>query len=127
MLYRTIPDPDFPAPTPSKPTPSSSTSKPTPSPPPTKPVYFWKPTSGNGYLGQWFWSPFTLSPDTYATAEMYMMVSKARLFNDEPTAKKMLATTDPKRHKALGRQVVGFDEGVWEERAYYLYLHPHLS
>ena len=80
------------------------------------PVYFWKPDQGNGYLGQWYWSPFTHEDDTYKTAEMWMMVQKARLFGDEAVATKMLATTDPKRHKALGREVKGFQEEVWNAR-----------
>ncbi|KAF1959795.1 DUF1768-domain-containing protein [Byssothecium circinans] len=82
--------------------------------PASKPVYFWKPTQGNGYLGQWYWSPFTHNNDTYHTAEMWMMVQKARLFGDEDVAVQMLATTDPRRHKALGREVKGFREGVWD-------------
>ena len=56
--------------------------------------------------------------DTYATAEMYMMVQKARLFEDEDVARKMLMTTDPKRHKALGRQVKSFNEATWNTRTY---------
>lgn len=58
-------------------------------------------------------SPFTVDGETYATAEMWMMVQKARLFSDEDVARKMLGTTDPKRHKALGRQVKNFDEKTW--------------
>jgi ribA/ribD-fused uncharacterized protein len=54
--------------------------------------------------------------ETYATAEMWMMVQKARCFNDEKIARQMLETTDPKTHKALGRKVRGFDEKVWNER-----------
>jgi ribA/ribD-fused uncharacterized protein len=87
-----------------------------PPPSPSTPVYFWRPTTGNGFLSQWFWSPFTVDGDTYATAEMWMMVQKARLFKDENVAKKMLSTTDPKRHKALGREVKGFDGSVWDAR-----------
>ncbi|KAA8615662.1 hypothetical protein PtrV1_11058 [Pyrenophora tritici-repentis] len=78
----------------------------------TKPVFFWKP---NSYLSQWYWSKFTVDGDTYATAEMWMMVQKARLFNDEKTAKQMLATTKPHEHKALGRQVKGFEARVWDQ------------
>ena len=48
-----------------------------------QPVYFWKPTQGNGYLGQWYWTPFTHEGEEYVTAEMWMMVGKARLFGDE--------------------------------------------
>ncbi|KAF2033602.1 DUF1768-domain-containing protein, partial [Setomelanomma holmii] len=88
----------------------------TPTPETSKPVYFWRPNDGNGYLGQWFWSPFTIDGETYATAEMWMMVQKARLFKDEDVARNMLATTDPKQHKALGRQVDNFDGKVWDEQ-----------
>jgi predicted NAD-dependent protein-ADP-ribosyltransferase YbiA (DUF1768 family) len=48
-----------------------------------KPVFFWKPHDGNGYLGQWYWSKFTVEGETYVTAETWMMVQKARLFGDE--------------------------------------------
>ena len=51
---------------------------------------------------------------------MWMMVQKARCFNDEKIARQMLETTDPKTHKALGRKVRGFDEKVWNERMYSL-------
>jgi ribA/ribD-fused uncharacterized protein len=114
MPYTTIPEAssNFTSSTPK----SSKTSK--PSSTSTKPIYFWKPTQPGGYLGQWFWSPFTVDGDTYVTAEMWMMVQKARLFNDEDVAKQMLATTDPKRHKALGRKVQGFEGSVWDERTY---------
>lgn len=47
------------------------------------PVYFWQPHQGHGYLGQWFPTPFEVDGETYATAEMWMMVQKARLFEDE--------------------------------------------
>lgn len=47
-----------------------------------------------------------------------MMVAKARLFSDEAIARAMLASKDPKRHKALGRKVKGFREEVWNERMY---------
>jgi ribA/ribD-fused uncharacterized protein len=87
----------------------------TPSPP-SRPVYFWRPNEeGTGYLGQWYPSPFTVSGDTYATCEMWMMVQKARLFGDEDIAKQMLQTTDPKTHKDLGRLVENFDNAVWDE------------
>ena len=81
----------------------------------SRPVFFWKPRDGNGYLSQWYWSQFSLDSDTYTTAEMWMMVQKARLFGDEKVAKQMLATTKPQEHKALGRLVKGFDGKVWDE------------
>ena len=87
--------------------------------PMSPPLYFWRPhEEGSGYLGQWYASPFTVDGDTYATAEMWMMVQKARLFSDEKVAKDMLRTSDPKAHKALGRKVKDFSNGVWDESEY---------
>lgn len=81
----------------------------------TTPVYFWRPSEeGTGFLGQWYASPFSVAGDSYATAEMWMMVQKARLFGDEDVAREMLRTRDPKAHKALGRKVRGFDGKVWD-------------
>lgn len=105
MPFTTVPEESSASPQPSQPQPD------------IKPVYFWRPKQGNGYLSQWYWSQFTTADgSTYATAEMWMMVQKARLFGDEETANSMLATTDPGRHKALGRQVKNFDEALWNER-----------
>lgn len=82
-----------------------------------KPIYFWRPHEARtGYLGQWYASPFTVAGDNYATAEMWMMVSKARLFGDEKIATEMLKTNDSRRHRALGREVEGFEGGVWDAR-----------
>lgn len=77
-------------------------------------VYFWKPHDANGFMSQWYKSPFTHEGITYETAEMWMMVQKAKLFEDEEIAEKMAKTNDPKSHKALGRKVRGFDKEVWD-------------
>ncbi|KAH7138784.1 hypothetical protein B0J11DRAFT_423079 [Dendryphion nanum] len=80
---------------------------------PSAPVYFWRPHDFNGYLGQWYKSEWEHEGDTYLTAEMWMMVGKARLFGDEKIAQAMLATPNPKTCKSLGRQVANFDDKVW--------------
>ncbi|KAF9697033.1 hypothetical protein EKO04_004759 [Ascochyta lentis] len=104
-------------PVPTIPHPSSSTTSTTS--PTTKPLYFWRPhEEDTGYLGQWYPSRFTISGDTYATCEMWMMVQKARLFNDENVAVQMLNTTDPKAHKALGRKVKGVENRMWDQRKF---------
>lgn len=41
------------------------------------------------------------------------MYHKAVLFNDLPIAKEILETSNPKKQKALGRVVKGFDPKVW--------------
>lgn len=92
-----------------------------------QPVYFWQPHKEGGYLGQWFPSPFTVDGERYATAEMWMMVQKARLFGDEESASKMLATEDPKTHRELGRLVEGFEEEKWEDSMFMFSLSLSLS
>lgn len=56
--------------------------------------------------------------ETYATAEMWMMVQKARWFGDEKAAKEMLRTDDAKVHKALERKVKDFSNGIWDKSKY---------
>jgi len=49
----------------------------------SQPVWFWKPEKENGYMSQWFESPWEHEGVTYHTAEMWMMIQKAKLFGDE--------------------------------------------
>lgn len=72
-------------------------------------------------MSQWFISPFTVEGETYQSAEMWMMIGKARLFKDEEKAKQMLATTDPAEHQRLGRLVKGFERKRWDECMYFLF------
>lgn len=41
-------------------------------------------------------------------------------YNEQEIAKKMMETTIPKEHKALGRKAKGFDGKKWNERRDYL-------
>jgi ribA/ribD-fused uncharacterized protein len=66
-------------------------------------------------LSQWWPARFTVDGESFASAEHYMMAAKARLFGDEETRAKILASATPAEAKALGRKVCGFDEKVWEE------------
>jgi len=92
----------------------STTSDPVEVPASDTTVYFWRPQDPNGFMSQWYTSPFTHEGITYHTAEMWMMVQKAKLFNDEETAEKMLRTTEPKQQKGLGRMVKSFDKADWD-------------
>ena len=49
----------------------------------------------------------------FNSAEQYMMFQKAILFNDYETAEKILDTGNVRTQKELGRQVKGFDNGLW--------------
>ena len=42
-----------------------------------------------------------------------MMYQKAKLFGDESAASKLLSASNPGEAKAIGREVVGFDESKW--------------
>ncbi|QGN49804.1 DUF1768 domain-containing protein [Micromonospora sp. WMMC415] len=75
---------------------------------------------GPGCLSQWWPSPFVVDGIRYATAEHYMMVGKARLFGDDATAEQMLAASHPGAVKALGRQVKGFYQAVWDAHRFEL-------
>lgn len=47
-------------------------------------VFFWRETEVPfGFLSQWYESPFEVDGVTYQSAEMWMMIQKARLFGDE--------------------------------------------
>lgn len=85
-----------------------------------QPVFgFWKPEGPNGFCGQWYPSKFVdTEGHTYECTEQYMMYAKAKLFNDDETAKKILETNSPKLMKNLGRQVKGFVESVWDQHKF---------
>ena len=50
----------------------------------------------------------------FATNEHYMMWRKAMLFRDVETAYLIMKADHPRKAKALGRQVHGFDEEIWK-------------
>jgi ribA/ribD-fused uncharacterized protein len=74
--------------------------------------FFW-----SGPFSQWYSSKFTVNGITFATAEQFMMYSKAMLFNDQEIANKILLATNPKQQKALGRQVKNFNADRWSNVA----------
>jgi len=80
------------------------------------PLWFWREfEEPYGYLSQWYECPFEVDGVTYLTAEMWMMIEKAKLFGDEETAQKMMETTVPAEHQALGRKAKGFDRKKWDQ------------
>ena len=87
-------------------------------------IYFWghQPQAngeiGHGCFSQWWQSPFVIDGHTYLTAEHYMMAQKALLFDDQIVFAKILAVKHPKQVKALGREVVNFDESTWQKKRF---------
>ncbi len=75
-------------------------------------TFFW-----SGPFSQWYPSEFMIDGRTFNCAEQFMMWSKARFFNDSITAEKIMLTRKPKEQKALGREVVGFNNEDWDANA----------
>ena len=76
-------------------------------------ICFHNPEEQNGYLSNWYRSAFTVDEITFSSMEQYMMYEKAELFGDRETAQKVLEITDAAQIKALGRQVKGYDDHLW--------------
>jgi ribA/ribD-fused uncharacterized protein len=56
----------------------------------------------------------------FPTSEHHMMHAKAELFSDKDAAARILACPSPAKAKEIGREVRGFDESLWRERALHL-------
>ena len=76
-------------------------------------VYFHKPDEPDGYLSNWYPSPFTLDGVQFSSAEQCIMYQKCMIFGDHQCAEKILATDDTKLQQALGREAKGYISDVW--------------
>ena len=75
-------------------------------------TFFWRPDSP---FSQWYPCQFVVDGARFGCAEQFMMHGKAVLFGDGEIAAEILAATDPRTHKALGRKVRGFDDHAWKK------------
>lgn len=74
-------------------------------------LFFWKE-----WLSQWKESFFEdIDGVTYCCAEQYMMAHKALLFGDTESYKKIMATNNPYIHQQIGREVMGYEQRIWDE------------
>jgi ribA/ribD-fused uncharacterized protein len=71
-------------------------------------VFFW-----NGIYSQWYPSKFIIAGITYGSCEQYMMAQKALHFKDMEAYEAIMASTNPKEQKVLGRGVKNFDTKSW--------------
>lgn len=87
-------------------------------------LYFWGQTNkynervGKFCFSQWFHCPFTVDGVTFPTAEHWMMAQKALLFGDKINFDKIINCTKPGEAKELGRQVIGYDDTIWNEKKF---------
>lgn len=82
---------------------------------------------GSGCLSQWWPARFAVDGVGFATAEHYMMWRKAMLFGDHQMVEQVVAASHPHRARALGRQVVGFDQMTWEAQRYGIVVDGNLA
>ncbi|CAG9956443.1 unnamed protein product [Clonostachys rosea f. rosea IK726] len=100
----------------------------------TTPLFFYGTGKKYGEFSQWYHAKFTVlkgeiysvvglptnklerpdDPVNFMTAEQCMMYCKAMRFGDLGTADKILLSPEPRKQKALGRQVKGFTEAGWD-------------
>ena len=66
-------------------------------------------------FSQWWVAPFIINGVAYRTAEHWMMAEKARLFNDNDVAQKVLKIPSPAEAKKLGRLVKNFNPAIWDK------------
>lgn len=85
-------------------------------------LFFWghtvKDEITKACFSQWFPLEFEENGIVYKTAEHYMMVGKARLFNDHEVFEEIIKAESPNEAKSLGRKVKNFDPKLWDEHKY---------
>lgn len=96
-------------------------------------LYFWghrphtKGIASNSCFSQWYVSPFECDGVQYMTAEHFMMAQKARLFGDTSTLDRILKAPSPPAAKALGREVSGFEQNLWETHRFEYVVRGNLA
>lgn len=61
-------------------------------------------------------APFTVDGIQFYNSEQYFMYQKAKVFNDDETAKLIVKVgKNPKEAKRLGRMVKNYDDNVWND------------
>lgn len=72
----------------------------------------------SGPFSNWYSSKFVLNGVEYTSAEQAMMHLKAIHFKDSETAEQILATTNPRKQKELGRGVKNYVDTEWNDVRY---------
>lgn len=78
-------------------------------------------------FSQWFESAFVVDGVSYPTAEHYMMAEKARLFGDEDARLRVLDAANPGAAKAVGREVLRFNNEIWQQHRWDIVVRANLE
>ncbi len=95
-------------------------------------ILFWSHIMTSGKMtkacfSQWFPCTFTVDGHTYCCSEQYMMAQKALLFGDQAHFEAIMASTEAREIKALGRLVTGFDAATWNDNKYRIVLEGNIA
>lgn len=95
-------------------------------------VFFWGHQEKAGQVtkscfSQWYDSKFEVDGNEFITAEHYMMYHKAKLFGDYRACKKILLAGNPGEAKAIGREVLGFKQDLWDEKRLEIVVNANLA
>ncbi len=75
--------------------------------------FFW---SNESPFSQWHKISFQLNGVEYTSAEQFMMAKKAELFNDHEIKNMILATSNVRKQKELGRIVKNYSDEIWDQQ-----------
>lgn len=78
-------------------------------------------------FSQWFMAGFDVDGVHYRTAEHFMMAGKARLFDDAAALQRILDAASPVDVKAIGREIVGYDDSVWRAQRWSVVVNANLA
>jgi len=81
---------------------------------------------GKFCLSQWFELPFIVDNIHYKTAEHWMMAHKALLFEDLKAFQKIVQAKTPGEVKKLGREVLGFDDQIWNANRFKIVVNGNI-
>ena len=62
--------------------------------------------------------PITINDQRYTCNEQYIQSEKAKLFGDFRKADLIMRTIDPRRMKAIGRDIKGYKDTVWKDHSH---------
>lgn len=78
-------------------------------------------------FSQWHESAFEEDDNRFITAEHYMMYQKAKLFGDHKACEKVLRASNSGEAKAIGREVIGFRQEVWDKKRFEIVVNANLA
>jgi len=80
-------------------------------------IFFWKSEGKYGFLSNWSDHPIRDDDGIYYhTIEHYIMYQKAKLMNDEESAREILHSVHPFQAKTIGRSIKNFNGREWDQR-----------